>query len=466
MSNTSKIILVTIVATCILLGLGYAAIQNITLNITGTASANVNQDNFDVSFVGTPTVSESTYATARIEDELSATIAVSGLTKAGQEVTATYDIKNNSSDLSADLKVLATSSDTEYFFISSKLAKSSLVAGESTTVTVTVKLTKTPIDGDVSTNIDIDLTAMPVQPGEEGTSEGVNDYAQAPDYRNEYGFYFDKAYTFVTEEQTVTVVLHEDGSVERYIDGLFDGITSINTAIYSDHSIDMTKYFNENVIATVSSDGTSILMLGYNGNLDEEYFDEIKEIKNEKNEYGFYFGKAYSKFINNSLISYVFEEDGSLTIYKDYGVYEEFEANTYSYSLNKAESVDEIIDFKHEGRIISISGYTLALDVSFWDRYNSVVYVKFGEAYITDANGHEQAMVFYEDGSSDGYNDGELAISLGEGTSEYSRDKITRTNFKNTYTVSEDGQSMVDNLNNVVYTLDTTFWSRYGLTKP
>ena len=37
MSKTSKIILITIVATCLLLGLGYAAIQNITLNITDTA---------------------------------------------------------------------------------------------------------------------------------------------------------------------------------------------------------------------------------------------------------------------------------------------------------------------------------------------------------------------------------------------------------------------------------------------
>ena len=82
MSNTSKIILVTIVATAILLGLGYAAIQNITLNITGTASANVNQDNFDVSFVGTPVVSDSALATAKITDEVNATIGVSGLTTA------------------------------------------------------------------------------------------------------------------------------------------------------------------------------------------------------------------------------------------------------------------------------------------------------------------------------------------------------------------------------------------------
>ena len=60
MSNTSKILLVTIIATSILLGLGYAAIQNITLSIEGTATAAADQSNFLVKFTGTPTVSELT----------------------------------------------------------------------------------------------------------------------------------------------------------------------------------------------------------------------------------------------------------------------------------------------------------------------------------------------------------------------------------------------------------------------
>ena len=34
----------------LLLGIGYAAIQNITLNITGTATADPNQANFKVMF--------------------------------------------------------------------------------------------------------------------------------------------------------------------------------------------------------------------------------------------------------------------------------------------------------------------------------------------------------------------------------------------------------------------------------
>ena len=56
----------------------------------------------------------------------------------------------------------------------SELGKPSLVAGEATTLTVTVELTKTPIVESVNATIGVQLEAMPVQPGEEGTSEGIN----------------------------------------------------------------------------------------------------------------------------------------------------------------------------------------------------------------------------------------------------------------------------------------------------
>ena len=182
MKKTSKIILITIIATSILLGLGYAAIQNITLNITGTASADPNQSNFKVRFLNNPApeVSDSTLAVAGITDDVNATINVSGLTERGQNVTATYTIENSSTDLSADLAVLATNNNPEYFSISSRLAKTSLVAGEKTTVTVTVELSKTLVSNSESATIGIQLTAIPVEPGNEGSSGLTNNYSQAP----------------------------------------------------------------------------------------------------------------------------------------------------------------------------------------------------------------------------------------------------------------------------------------------
>ncbi len=181
MRRTNKIIVTVLIIAFLLLGIGYAAIQNITLNIEGTATADPSQSNFSVKFTGTPKVSDSTYVTAGITDDINATISVNGLTQKGQTVNAEYTVQNVSTDISADLSVATTNSNTEYFTLKSELAKTSLTAGEATTVKVTVELTKTPIAGSVSSTIGVRLTAMPVEPGKEGTSEGINGSSQTPE---------------------------------------------------------------------------------------------------------------------------------------------------------------------------------------------------------------------------------------------------------------------------------------------
>ena len=185
MKKTNKIIVTVIIVAMLLLGIGYAAIQNITLNIEGTATADPSQSNFSVKFTGTPKVSDSTYVTAGITDDINATISVSGLTQKGQTVNAEYTVQNVSTDISADLSVATTNSNTEYFTLKSELAKTSLTAGEATTVKVTVELTKTPIAGSVNSTIGVRLTAMPVEPGKEGTSEGINGSSQTPETSSE-----------------------------------------------------------------------------------------------------------------------------------------------------------------------------------------------------------------------------------------------------------------------------------------
>ena len=170
MSRTTKILTAILLVAIMLLGVGYAAIENITLNITGTASADPSQANFIVKFSGEPTVSDSTKVTAAVSDDLNATINAQGLATKGEIVTSTYTIQNASTDLSADLTVETTNSNTEYFTITSELEKTSLVAGEATTLTVSIELIKVPIEQTETTTIGIQLTAIPVQPGQEGTS--------------------------------------------------------------------------------------------------------------------------------------------------------------------------------------------------------------------------------------------------------------------------------------------------------
>lgn len=105
MAKTTKIAVLVLVIAVLIVGLGYAAIQNITLNIAGTAKADASQAN-----------------TSNTNEEY--------------------------------FKV-------EYSFDGNK---TSLAKGEAATVTVKVTLIKTPVEAQVSSTIGLQITASPVQP--------------------------------------------------------------------------------------------------------------------------------------------------------------------------------------------------------------------------------------------------------------------------------------------------------------
>ena len=164
MTKTNKIIAAIVVVAVLVIGVGYAAIQNITLNIEGTANANASQANFTVALSGTPTVSDASKVTAAVTDDLNATLNVTGLTAKGETVTATYTIQNTSADLSANLSAITSNSNTEYFAVTSDFDAESIEKGAATTITVTVALIKTPITESVSSTVGVQITAEPVQP--------------------------------------------------------------------------------------------------------------------------------------------------------------------------------------------------------------------------------------------------------------------------------------------------------------
>ena len=168
----NKIIGVIVLLAIVLVAVGYAAITNVTLNIDGTAKSEANPDNFKVELIGEPQTSGdgTTTATINTADKTQGTMNVSGLNAKGQTAIATYTVKNQSADLSADLTAKATSTNDEYFEVQCSLDKTTLKAGEETTMTVKVKLLKTPIDEtkeNLSTEIGINVDAEPKQPGEE-----------------------------------------------------------------------------------------------------------------------------------------------------------------------------------------------------------------------------------------------------------------------------------------------------------
>lgn len=110
MNKNTKIVLgVVLVLAILLVAVGYAAIQTVNLKIeSSSAQATPNQSNFTVKFTGTPTTGGVGTTTATIDenDELKASMNVTGLTAKGDTATATFEIENTSADLSAALSVV------------------------------------------------------------------------------------------------------------------------------------------------------------------------------------------------------------------------------------------------------------------------------------------------------------------------------------------------------------------------
>ena len=187
MGKNTKIVGGVLLVAIILVAVAYAAITNVELNINGVGSAQAKQENFKVEFIGTPTTSGkgTTTATINSDDKTQGEVNVTGLTAKGDEATATYTVKNLSSDISADLTAEATSSNQTYFEVICSLEKTTLKAQEETTLKVTVRLLKTPIDEtkeDLNSDIEVTLTAEPKQPGEEtnGGSTSVSSNETRP----------------------------------------------------------------------------------------------------------------------------------------------------------------------------------------------------------------------------------------------------------------------------------------------
>lgn len=153
--NTKAIVGLVLLVAVLLVAVGYAAI-----------TATTKQENFTVEFTGTPTVSDADKVEAKLVDQkpLNAIMNVSKLTAKGDTATATYTIANTSADLSAVLSATTSNTNDEYFKITQNIAKATVAAGDTTTITVTVELIKTPITQDEETTIGVAITAEPQQP--------------------------------------------------------------------------------------------------------------------------------------------------------------------------------------------------------------------------------------------------------------------------------------------------------------
>ena len=153
-----------LLALILVLGVGYAVVSEVTLNIDGGAT--VASEALKVSFNGvTDTEDDGKVVASSTDNSLNASIQVTNLTL-NEAVSATYTIKNQETDVDANVIKKQISNDKpEFFEVTTSVDDSAetITAGGTGTVTVTVRLIKTPIEtSDSTANIQIDLTASPV----------------------------------------------------------------------------------------------------------------------------------------------------------------------------------------------------------------------------------------------------------------------------------------------------------------
>ena len=172
MSKQKKVVVGVIIIAIVLMAIGYAALTNTTLTITGTAEATANQENFKVYFTGENTTKnpDTTDVSVTVNNgEQNATVNMTNLTTKGDTAYAILEIINDSNDVNAEsINVTTSQTDTEFFDIEAVMCESngtpisdySVASGEKTYVKVSATLLQTPTD-DVNTSINVTITAVP-----------------------------------------------------------------------------------------------------------------------------------------------------------------------------------------------------------------------------------------------------------------------------------------------------------------
>lgn len=154
----------------ILLGVGYAAISDTVLTVTGSsATITADPNNFVVKYKAQSemTSSGSTGSSVNIvrNSDTDVTFTVTGLTKKDDTVTVTLPIVNLSETLKATLGTpTITNTNTEYFDVTINTALAGTVLVEETgtaNLVITVTAKKTPVTADETTTITAQISATP-----------------------------------------------------------------------------------------------------------------------------------------------------------------------------------------------------------------------------------------------------------------------------------------------------------------
>ena len=163
MKNRKKMITTALIVLVLLLGVGYATVSSVSLNINGTSKAETKE--LQVFYDGTNSgTSAKVTAISSPENTRAATFTVENMTL-NETVTMTFEVKNYETDVNATLAAPSVTQNTkqEYFQVTTSCDKTTLNAGDTATITVNVKLIKTPVTDEAgSTTVTVAMAASPV----------------------------------------------------------------------------------------------------------------------------------------------------------------------------------------------------------------------------------------------------------------------------------------------------------------
>ena len=163
MKNRKKMITTALIVLVLLLGIGYATVSSVNLNINGSAKAGSKE--LQVFYDGTNSgTSDKVTAISSPVNTREATFTVENMTL-NETVTMTFQVKNYETDVNATLDAPSVTQNTksEYFQVTTSCDKTTLNAGDTATITVNVTLIKTPVSAEAgSTTVTVEMAASPV----------------------------------------------------------------------------------------------------------------------------------------------------------------------------------------------------------------------------------------------------------------------------------------------------------------
>ena len=163
MKNRKKMITTALIVLVLLLGVGYATVSSVSLNINGTSKAETKELQVFYDGTNSGTSAKVTAISSPVKTR-EATFTVESMTL-NETVTMTFEVKNYETDVNATLAAPSVTQNTksEYFQVTTSCDKTTLNAGDTATITVNVKLIKTPVTDEAgSTTVTVEMAASPV----------------------------------------------------------------------------------------------------------------------------------------------------------------------------------------------------------------------------------------------------------------------------------------------------------------